>query len=81
MSVSVAGAQALLEHRDVGVSHVDVPCVGWPIGDVLQQSAQEGAPVLLVSGAYGRGRFRELVLGGATGSALHGARLPFFMSP
>jgi nucleotide-binding universal stress UspA family protein len=40
----------------------------------------EGAPVLLVSGAYGRGRFRERVSGGATGSALHSARLPILMS-
>jgi len=50
------------------------------VGDaILARAARAGAD-LLVMGAYGRPRFAELVLGGATRAILRGARLPVLMS-
>jgi nucleotide-binding universal stress UspA family protein len=50
------------------------------VGDILQATALSQGCNLLVMGAYGHGRLRELVLGGATRSVLHHLSMPVLMS-
>lgn len=50
------------------------------IGDVLLATAAEISADLIVMGAYGRSRLRELILGGATHSMLKRMTLPVLMS-
>jgi len=53
---------------------------GVGIGDVLLSRASDLEADLLVMGAYGHSRVRELVLGGATRTVLMSMTLPVFMS-
>jgi nucleotide-binding universal stress UspA family protein len=51
-----------------------------PIGkELMIQCAETGAD-MLVMGAYGHSRFREMVLGGATRGVIEGATLPVLMA-
>jgi nucleotide-binding universal stress UspA family protein len=51
-----------------------------PVGDVLLSRAADLAADLLVMGAYGHSRARELLLGGATRSLLGSMTVPVLMS-
>lgn len=53
---------------------------GVGVGDVLLSRASDLGADLLVMGAYGHSRVRELVLGGATCTVLMSMTLPVFMS-
>jgi nucleotide-binding universal stress UspA family protein len=53
---------------------------GVGIGDVLLSCANDLGADLLVMGAYGHSRVRELVLGGVTRTVLTSMTLPVFMS-
>jgi nucleotide-binding universal stress UspA family protein len=53
---------------------------GIGIGDLLLSRASDLDADLLVMGAYGHSRLRELVLGGATRTMLKSMTLPVFMS-
>jgi nucleotide-binding universal stress UspA family protein len=53
---------------------------GVSIGEVLLSRASDLGADLLVMGAYGHSRVRELVLGGATRTVLLSMTLPVFMS-
>jgi nucleotide-binding universal stress UspA family protein len=53
---------------------------GMGIGDVLLSRASDLGADLLVMGAYGHSRVRELALGGATRTVLTSMTLPVFMS-
>jgi nucleotide-binding universal stress UspA family protein len=55
---------------------VDEPCTADAI---LSQIAVDGAD-LLVMGAYGHSRMRELILGGATRAVLKNMTIPVLMS-
>lgn len=50
------------------------------VGDMLLSRAAEQSADLMVMGAYGRSRFRELVLGGATRHILHHMTVPVLMA-
>jgi nucleotide-binding universal stress UspA family protein len=50
------------------------------VGEVLRNTAAEISADLVVMGAYGRSRLRELILGGATHSMLKHATVPVLMS-
>jgi len=50
------------------------------VGDVLRTTAAEIGADLIVMGAYGRSRLRELILGGATHSMLKHMTVPVLMS-
>jgi nucleotide-binding universal stress UspA family protein len=50
------------------------------VGDVLRAIAAEIGADLIVMGAYGRSRLRELILGGATHSMLKNMPVPVLMS-
>ncbi len=49
-------------------------------GDMLLSRAADGGADLLVMGAYGHSRFKELVLGGVTRHLLHHMTIPVLMS-
>jgi len=49
-----------------------------PIGQTLQAAALANGADMLVMGAYGHSRLRQLILGGATRSMFEHARLPIF---
>ncbi len=51
----------------------------WPVATSLLAEAKKAGGQLLVMGAYGHSRLRELVLGGATRAALKDADLPLLM--
>jgi nucleotide-binding universal stress UspA family protein len=53
---------------------------GIGLGDVLLSRAADLAADLLVIGAYGHSRVRELLLGGVTRSILNNMTLPVLMS-
>lgn len=50
------------------------------IGSALLEHADASRADLIVMGAYGHSRLREVLLGGVTRSALHAARLPLWMA-
>jgi nucleotide-binding universal stress UspA family protein len=50
------------------------------VGDVLLATAAEISADLIVMGAYGRSRMRELILGGATHTMLKRMKVPVLMS-
>ena len=53
---------------------------GRGAGATLLTAAAAAGADLLVMGAYGHSRLREIVLGGATREVLHGAQLPVLLS-
>jgi nucleotide-binding universal stress UspA family protein len=51
-----------------------------PIGKELMIQCAEAGSDMLIMGAYGHSRFREMVLGGATRGVIEGATLPVLMA-
>jgi len=73
-------AESLACHGIPAVSH-NVTAGGQPMGKALVRSAVELGCDLLVMGAYGHSRFREMVLGGVTRGVLDApADLPILMA-
>ncbi|MCC5978836.1 MAG: universal stress protein [Salinarimonas sp.] len=69
-----------LARHEVNASHRELDGAGRPIGEVLDGHARANDADLLVMGAYGRSRFREFVLGGATRTVLSRMSVPVLMS-
>ena len=63
---------------EAAVEEIDVD--GATIGNALECYVRTSVTDLLVMGAFGHSRFRELVLGGATQSMLNSARVPVLLS-
>lgn len=80
--VDSPGAEATLElareRPDTRVAHVTAE--DMPAGDALLSQAASDGTDLIVMGAYGRSRLRELVLGGMTRHMLRQMTVPVFMS-
>jgi nucleotide-binding universal stress UspA family protein len=73
-------AESLACHGIPAVGH-PVAAGGQPMGKALVRSAVELGCDLLVMGAYGHSRFREMVLGGVTRGVLDApADLPILMA-
>jgi nucleotide-binding universal stress UspA family protein len=53
---------------------------GGEVGEVLLSQVADSGADLLVMGAYGHARWRELVMGGATRTILHSMTVPVLMS-
>ncbi|HVZ08759.1 universal stress protein [Rhodopila sp.] len=68
-----------LTAADIPVDIRVVPLHGQPIGDVLREQVRAIGADLLVMGAYGHSRLRELILGGATRSVLLDAAVPVLL--
>lgn len=58
----------------------EVDAAGAPIGEVMAAYVARQGIELMVMGAFGRSRARELILGGATRSILQAATIPVLMS-
>jgi nucleotide-binding universal stress UspA family protein len=71
---------AHLSRRGVKVDVRNADSLGRSIADALLQEAEGFGADLLVMGAYGHSRLRELVFGGATRELLDDSRLPLFMA-
>jgi len=71
------GADMALYLARHGVTvEVVVERTDWPAGETLLRIAHDGDAGLLVCGAFGHSRYREIVLGGVTRVLLERARLP-----
>lgn len=53
--------------------------VAAPVGEALMSTAADLSSDLIVMGAYGHSRFREMMLGGATRTALQSTTVPVLM--
>jgi nucleotide-binding universal stress UspA family protein len=71
---------ATLSRQGIAVTVQAVPSGGTPVGTVLLNQAAETGAEMLVMGAYGHSRLRQLILGGATRQMLGSMKLPVFMS-
>ena len=69
-----------LARHGVSAEIDEVDADGQPIGRVLDRYLQTTSPDLLVMGAYGHTRMREMILGGATEHLLHNPMTPVFLS-
>jgi nucleotide-binding universal stress UspA family protein len=75
-AASLEAAAAMLKRHGVAVEPQQVDEPDGDAGAVLLAQAAASAADLLVMGAYGHTRLRELVFGGATRHVLRGATLP-----
>ncbi|PCE30568.1 universal stress protein [Burkholderia ubonensis] len=81
--VRIPGADAalMLARHASDVNVLDIECgAGASIGDMLLSRAYETGTDLLVMGAYGHSRWRELLMGGVTRTVLKSMTLPVLMS-
>lgn len=80
---SVATAQDLIAYlgrHNVSASHESIPPGGASTGAALLAHAEQTRADLLVMGAYGHSRLREMILGGATRDVLSAAGIPVLMA-
>lgn len=71
---------AYLARHEIAADRVGVPVDKRSLGERLVYAAVTAGADLLIMGAYGHSRFRELVLGGATLGALKHTTIPLFMA-
>ena len=69
-----------LKVHDVKARYGEVRFTGEPIGEQIMQQAQRFDAGLLVMGAYGHSRLKQIVFGGATRSVLKAPILPVLLS-
>jgi nucleotide-binding universal stress UspA family protein len=81
-AVAGVGVDAVrhLQARGVAATLEERHAEGQSIGRLLDDITLEMQADLLVMGAYGRSRLREIILGGATEHILAGARVPVMLS-
>ena len=80
---SAATAQDLIAYlvrHDVRASHESVTAGSASTGAILLAHAEQTRADLLVMGAYGHSRLREMILGGATRDVLSAATIPVLMA-
>jgi nucleotide-binding universal stress UspA family protein len=70
----------MLHRHDVAAKDIILDDKGQEPGALLLEQAQTNDADLLVMGAYGHSRLREMILGGATRHVLHNATLPVLFS-
>lgn len=71
---------AALTRHGIEVNVQSVPSGGIPAGEVIENRISETGAELLVMGAYGRSRLRELIFGGVTRTLLASMTAPVLMS-
>lgn len=79
-AVATLAVQQYLERHEIAVQTLDVEEASGGTGATLLATAEAHGCDLLVSGAYGHARLREMILGGVTRSLMRGSRLPMLMS-
>jgi nucleotide-binding universal stress UspA family protein len=78
-----AGARGLCRHlslHDIEAEHITLPIPEIEIPEALLSRAAAQSADLIVFGAYGHSRFRELVLGGVTRHLLGHSAVPLLVS-
>jgi len=75
-----ADVAAYLARHGINVTVDTLPSAGRSVTEVLQQHALDVDADLIVMGAYGHSRLRELIFGGVTRSMLEKARFPVLMA-
>ncbi|WP_370125608.1 universal stress protein [Sinorhizobium fredii] len=75
-----ADVAGYLARHGINISVENLPSSGRSITEVLQKHALDIDADMIVMGAYGHSRIRELLLGGVTKSMLKEARFPIFMA-
>ncbi|WP_331375859.1 universal stress protein [Sinorhizobium chiapasense] len=75
-----ADVAAYLARHGVNVTVDQLPSAGRPVASVLQQHAVDISADMIVMGAYGHSRVRELIFGGVTKSMLDDAAIPILMA-
>lgn len=68
-----------LAQHSAPVSIDQLPSMGRPINEVLQQHATDISADMIVMGAYGHSRIRERIFGGVTMSMIEETNVPVFM--
>jgi nucleotide-binding universal stress UspA family protein len=79
-SASAADLVAYLARHDVRAAHEPLALDQSTVGATLLAHAAKKQADLLVMGAYGHSRLREMILGGATRDVLAAATLPVLMA-
>jgi nucleotide-binding universal stress UspA family protein len=81
-AIAGVGIDAIRHLSAYGVNAVaeEIPCEGRRIGDCLDLYVSATKPALLVMGAYGHSRLREVILGGATDHALRSPKVATFLA-
>ncbi len=74
------GLMAYLRAHGLHAKIAAVDCGQCSIGETLLGQARELRADLLVAGAYGHSRFREMILGGTTNHLIEKAELPLLLS-
>ncbi|MCZ4093766.1 universal stress protein [Sinorhizobium psoraleae] len=75
-----ADVAAYLIRHSINVTVDRLPSAGRPVASVLQQHAVDISADMIVMGAYGHSRVRELIFGGVTKTMLDDAAIPIFMA-
>lgn len=68
-----------LRAHDIHSEITAVDCGKHSIGEALLAGAREGNADLLIAGAYGHSRLREMILGGTTNELMEKARIPLLL--
>jgi len=71
---------AWLSHRGCEVTVGHYPSGGATVASAIAQHAKETGADIVVMGAFGRSRMRELVFGGTTDSMLRQTEVPIFLA-
>ncbi len=75
--------QGLVHHlkaHDISARYEEIHFSGKPVGEQIMKEALRRGAGLLVMGAYGHSRVRQIVFGGATRTVLKNPRLPVLLS-
>lgn len=70
---------AWLSHHDIAGEQRKLKLKGWPVAGQIDDEAQAAGAELLVMGAYGHSRMREIVFGGATRAVLDDSKIPVLL--
>jgi len=79
-SPSATDLVAYLGRHDVRATHEAIAADHGPVGAALLKHAKQIQADLLIMGAYGHSRLREMILGGATRDVLGVSDLPLLMA-
>ncbi|HAY48043.1 universal stress protein [Thalassospira sp.] len=80
MPVPGVNVTARLERHGIKVRHETMNASGISVGDLVLSRAADESIDLLICGAYGRPRLRELMMGGVTQHLLRHMTVPVLMS-
>ncbi|MGK2286425.1 universal stress protein [Pedomonas sp. V897] len=78
--ITAEQAAQYLAHHDLASAIVSVPAAGRSVSAALIEAVEDRRAAYVVMGAYGRGRARELLLGGVTREMLKSSPVPLLLA-